>query len=265
MRATVLVVAAACWALTAAAQETQQQRGRRVVDEALQALGGDAFLHMQDRTESGRAYSFYNQQLSGLSVATIYTRYLTPVPGKMELRERESFGKNKDEGGLLITEDKGWEFNYHGARPIDDERLAAFRESTLLNIFYILRMRLDEPGLSFYFMGSDRFETQPVNIVDITDAAGHTVTVYFSQFSKLPTRQSFKRRNTTYHDLDTEVTAFDKYRQLTGGITWPFDIRRERNGQKIYEMYADSVEIDKDLTDDLFTLPPKLKILPKGR
>jgi hypothetical protein len=259
------MAAAACCVLAAAAQETQQEHARRVVNEALQALGGNAFLHVEDRVEAGRAYSFYNQQISGLSVATIYTRYLAPVPGQMELRERESFGRNKDEGGVLITEDHGWEFNFHGARPIDDERLADFRQSMLLNIFYILRMRLDEPGLSCYFMGTDRFQTQPVSIVDITDAAGRTVTVYFSQFTKLPVRQSFKRRNPTYKDFDTEVTAFDKYRAVSGGVMWPYDTRRERNGQKIYEMYAESVEINKDLTDAVFTLPPKLKILPKGR
>jgi hypothetical protein len=265
MRATVLIAAAAFCTFAAAAQETQQEHGKRVVNDALLALGGEAFLHMQDREEAGRAYSFYNQQLSGLAVATIDTRYLAPVPGKMELRERESFGRNKDQGGLLITEDNGWEFNYHGALPLDDERLATFRESMLLSIFYILRMRLDEPGLAFYFMGTDRFESQPVNIVDITDSADRTVTVYFSQFTKLPIRQSFKRRNPTYHDFDTEVTEFAKYHEVSGGVTWPFDIRRERNGQKIYEMYAETVEINKDLTDEVFALPPKLKILPKGR
>ena len=65
--------------------ETNQDRGKRVVNDALAALGGDRFLAMQDRVESGRAYSFYREELSGLSIAKIYTRYLTrpepPVPG----------------------------------------------------------------------------------------------------------------------------------------------------------------------------------------
>jgi hypothetical protein len=30
-------------------------------------------------------------------------------------------------------------------------------------------------------------------------------------------------------------------------------------------MYSDSVEIDKDLKDNLFTLPGNLKLLPKGK
>jgi hypothetical protein len=265
MKATVCIAAATCLVFAASAQETQQEHGRRVVNDALKALGGAAFLHMEDRVESGHAYSFYNKQLSGLQIATLYWRYLAPVPGKVELRYREAYGLKKDEGGRLITEDKGWEYNYHGARPLPDDTIDTFRDSMLHNIFYILRMRLDEPGLTCYFMGTDRFESQPVNIVDITDAGNRTVTVYFSQLDKLPIRQSFKRRNETYHDFDTEVSLFAKYRDVGGGIMWPYDVRRERNGQKIFEMYSDNVEVNKNLTDDIFTLPAKLKILPPGK
>ena len=46
---------------------------------------------------------------------------------------------------------------------------------------------------------------------------------------------------------------------------WPFSIRRARNGEKIYEIYAESVQINRNLKDDLFTLPAKLKILPPAK
>jgi hypothetical protein len=241
--------------------ETRQQRGKRVVDQALEALGGDAFLHMQDRVETGRAYSFYRDEISGLSVATIYTRYLAPVPGKVEMREREAFGKKQDEGALLFTEKAGWDISFRGARPLPDERYKNYQDSLLHNIFYILHSRLNEPGMTFYSQLSDRYENQPVEIVDITDAESRTVTVYFNRSSKLPVKQSFRRRNETYGDFDTETTIYAKYRTVSG-VQWPFDIRRDRNGQKTYEMYADSVEINKDLGDELFTLPANMKVLP---
>ena len=191
----------ACCALAAAA-ETAAERGKRVVDEALRALGGDAFLHMQDRVESGRGYGFYREQLSGLAVVKIYTRYLAPVPGQVALRERDAQGKN-EASVVLFTENGAWEVTFRGARPVTDLRYANYKDSTLRNIFYILRQRLDEPGLSFYSQGMDMYENRPVEIVDITDAANATVTVYFDQLTKLPTRQSFKRRNPEYKDLDT--------------------------------------------------------------
>src|SRR5438128_384168 len=69
-----------CWLLLAvavtSAADTSAERGKQIIDRAIAALGGNNFLHMQDRVESGRAYSFYREQLSGLSLAKIYTRYL---------------------------------------------------------------------------------------------------------------------------------------------------------------------------------------------
>lgn len=246
------------------AAETHQQRGKRVVDEALAAMGGDAFLNMSDRVETGRAYSFYNKQLSGLSIARIYTRYLVPVPGQIELRERQAFGKDQS-SAVLFTENGAWEITFRGARPIEDLRYDNYKDSTLRNIFYILRQRLKEPGMDFYSQGSDILENVPVENVDITDSDGRTVTVSFNQTTKLPIRQSFKRRNPEYKDFDQEVMVFSKYRDVGGGVKWPLDIRRDRNGEKVYEIYSDSVEINKDLKDDLFTLPTNMKILSKAK
>jgi hypothetical protein len=103
-----------------------------------------------------------------------------------------------------------------------------------------------------------------VNIVQFTGAENVPVTVYFDQLTKLPSKQMYKRRNQEYHDLDTEVTAFARYRD-DGGVKWPHDIRRERNGEKIYEMFSDAVEINKGLRDELFRLAGNVKILPKGK
>jgi hypothetical protein len=246
------------------ADDTHEQRGKRVINEALAALGGQAFLHMDDRVESGRAYSFYREQLNGLSIATIYTRYLATVPGKVEVRERQAFGKDQS-SSVLFTEGGAWEITFRGARPLEDKRYDQYQDSTLRNIFYILRQRLDEPGMQFYSQGADIFENLPVEIVDITDADGRTVTVYFSQTTKLPIRQVFKRRNPEYKDFDQEATTYAKYRDIGGGVKWPFDIQRERNGEKIYQMYSDSVEINKDLKDDVFSLSGNIKMLPKPK
>ena len=243
--------------------ESHEERGKRVINEALEALGGQTFVNMEDRVETGRAYSFYREQLTGLSVARIYTRYLVPVPGKIALRERQAFGKDQS-SAVLFADDGAWEITFRGARPLDDQRYQNYQDSTLRNIFYILRQRLHEPGLQLYSQGADVFENAPVEIVDITDADGRTVTVYFSQRTKLPIRQVFKRRNPEYKDFDQEVTVFAKYRDIAG-VKWPFDIRRDRNGEKIYEMYTDSVEVNKDLRDDLFSLPGNIKVLPKAK
>lgn len=264
MKSTGLLLLSLALAACALAAETAQERGKRVVYEALQAVGGNAYLAMEDRVESGRAYSFFRQELQGLSIAKIYTRYLTAVPRKPSVRERQSFGKDES-SGALFNEDGAWEITFRGARLMEPKRIENWRDGTLRNVFYILRQRLKEPGIDFYSRGTDLYENLPVEIVDITDADGLTVTVYFGRSNKLPVRQILRRRNPEYKDFDTEETLFAKYRDVGGGVMWPFSIRRQRNGEKLYEMYSESVQINKNLLDDLFTLPAKLKILPPAK
>ncbi|HOK45821.1 MAG TPA: hypothetical protein PLA43_13990 [Bryobacteraceae bacterium] len=252
----------------AAFAQTKQELGKRAIDEALAALGGDRFLSMQDRVETGRAYSFYREELSGLSIATIYTRYLKraepPEPGQLLISERQSFGKEERYGAVLFADGKGHEITFRGARPVPQDTLDRFRDSTLHNIFYILRQRLDEPGLIIEHQGTDFVDNMPVEIVSITDADNRTVTVYLNRSTHLPVRQLYVRRDPKTRERFEEVTIYSKYRDV-GGIQWPYDVQRLRNGRKIFEMYADSVEVNKGLPDELFTLPANIKILKPAR
>lgn len=258
-----LFSAAACaWGQTA--QTQSEIRGKKVIDDAVAALGGNTFLTMKDRTETGRAYSYYHDQISGLSVAKIYTRYLTVAPAKSgeELGqiEREVFGKTEDTS-VLFLENAGWDISWRGNKPMEQERVDRYRESTLRNVLYIFRQRLHEPGMIFESQGSDVVENLPVDIVNITDSDNHVVRVQFHQSTKLPVRQIYKRKNSVTKEQDEEVTLFARYRDADG-VQWPHQIRRERNGDKVYEIFSESVRINKDLTDSLFTLSDPGAIKP---
>lgn len=243
--------------------ETPEQRGKRVVDEALQALGGDRYLNMQNRVETGRAYSFYRDNLTGLSIATIYTRYdsgVTDTAHNLAQHERDNFGKKQDYG-TLFTDKEAWDITYRGARPLAADRFPRYKETTLRDIFYIMRVRLHEPGWVLESKGADVIENRPVEIVDLTDANDVTITVYFDQTTKVPLRQVFYDRDPVTKDRNEEVTHFTKYRD-TDGVQWPFAVERDRNGEKIYEIFSTSVEInDKKASDDLFLLPSTIKLL----
>jgi len=253
---------------TAAGAETSAQRGKRVVDAALRAMGGAGFLAMEDRTEAGRAYSFYREELSGLTRARIYTRYLIrpepPVAGFFGVRERQVFGKS-DDAAVLFTELGAWDVTFRGARPLPDLRLQTYRDSTLRNIFYILRQRLGEPGMTLFSQGSEIFENLPVEVVEIGDSENRLVTVYFSQTTGLPVRQFFQRRNPVSKDKDDEVTLFSKYRDVGGGVMWPYQVLRQRNGEKIFEIFSEQVSINQNLKDNLFMLPANMKLLKQEK
>src|SRR5258708_12739911 len=76
-----------------------QEKGKALVDQVVAALGGDYFLAMRNRVETGRVYSFYREQLTGLSIAKIYTRYdinKAPAHANLHLPQRQAFAKKED-------------------------------------------------------------------------------------------------------------------------------------------------------------------------
>jgi hypothetical protein len=241
--------------------EGSQARAKRVIEEAIAALGGNAFFNMEDRTESGRAYAFYREKLTGLATAPIYTKYV-PIsdPKDLAVLERDSFGKKGEDYANLFTDKGAWDISYRGARPLPDDRLPRYKESARRNVFYILHGRLHETGMLFESRGADVLDNRPVEIVDITDGDDNTTTVYFDQTTKLPMRQVFYRRDPVTKDKDEEVTIFSKYRDV-GGVQWPFDVQRMRNGEIIFQIYAESVKINQSLPQKLFELPPGAPIL----
>jgi len=262
MKSFVVAALIAAGAFTLCA-ETPEQRGKRVVDECVQALGGDRYLSMENRVESGRVYSFYREKLTGLSIARIYTHYDSGVidtAHQLAQHERDNYDK-KEDYGTLFTDKEAWDITYRGARPLPDERFSRYKDTTLRDIFYILRVRLHEPGWIYESKGADVIENAAVEIVDLTDADNRTTTVYFDRITKLPVRQVFYRRDPVTKDRNEEVTHFTKYRE-TGGIQWPFAVERDRNGEKIYEIFSASVEVnDPKVSADLFVLPSTIKLL----
>lgn len=243
------------------AAEDSAARGKRVIAECLEALGGKAFLSMQDRVEAGRAYSFYNEKLTGLSRAKIYTRHLDKAAaGEIAIRERQAFGKDEDSAVLFMGKE-GWDLTFRGARPLPEAQMVRYQESYIHNFFNILRHRYQELGLIFESQGSDVLVNEPVEVVDITDSENRVTTVYLHYSSKFPIRQRFYRRDPLTKERHEEISEFSKFRDVGGGVKWPYAIRRERDKEKLFEIYSESVAVNQSLKDSLFALPADAKIL----
>jgi hypothetical protein len=244
---------------TLASAQAIEARGKKVIDDAIAALGGQKFLTMQDRIEKGRAYSFFHDQLSGLSVAKIYTRYITVPPDRtgidLGIQERQAFGKNEDYF-VLFRQEGAWEVTFRGPKELEKDRDQRYHDTTLNNVLYILRQRLYEPGMIFESRGSDVIENLPVEVVDITDSQNRVVRVYFHQTTKLPVRQSWVWRDPQTKERDEEVTRFSRYRE-TSGIQWPQQMLRERNREKTYEIFSEAVTVNEGLADNLFAVPDR--------
>jgi len=242
--------------------QTSSDKAKQIIDQAIAALGGDKFLHMQSRLAKGRIYSFFRDQLSGYDLATIWVEYPAQKPAQgLAVRERELLGKKQDYSYLFL-EDQGWDLTFRGARPVSDETWDRYSRSTQNDILYILKERRNEPGMTFDYIGSDVYVSTHVEIVEITDAHDQTVRVYFDHNTMLPLRQTFSWLDPQTKEHNDEVTDYDKWRDA-GGVMWPFTIERQRNGYKVYQMFASSVAVDQPVPPKMFELPPGVKVLKK--
>ncbi len=245
------------------AQKSGLDQGKPYLDKAVAALGGNAFLGMRNRVEKGRVYSFFHEQISGLGIGTIYTEYIDdPSADGLRVRQRQSFGKKKEEYADLFLSNQAWEITFRGARPLPDESWQRYLLATENNIFYFLRSRYSESGLQFDYVGRDVVLGKEVDGVEITDTKKRSIRVYLDRETSLPVRQSYKWTDPDTKYRNEEVTDFSKYRDV-GGVRWPLATHRERNGFKVFEVFADQIEINQTLPPKIFDLPPNARMLKR--
>ena len=250
----------------AAPADSRQAQGKQLVLDSLQALGGDTFLKMRNLTQSGRAYSFYHRDLSGLAVFTRYEKYepmMAAAAADWLPVSRRDVYTEKGDYYALFKNGKGWEVTFHGARPLPQERIEQFRDSMHRNYFYFLRYRLNEPDMYFYYKGTEVINNVPTDAVDISDHDGESITVYLRMSDHLPIQQVYLRRDPKTRVPYEEKSIYSKYRGVDG-VTLPWNIRQERDGDKTFEFYGNVAEINQPLNDALFDLGdvPVLSPLP---
>lgn len=241
--------------------QSTTQKARDLIGKTIAALGGDAFRQMRYRVQSGRAYSFYHEQLSGLAIARIYTKYLAAdSTAPVKIVERQEFGRKQDEQ-VIFSEQGAWDVTFRGAKELPAERIDQFRNTALHDVFYILRNRLDEPGLEMDARGAEVVENQSTLTLDIYDAQGRSVNVWISATTFLPVRQRFERMDPVLHEKIPEVTNFTKYRDSGNGVMLPWATERERDGQRNFQMYADRVTVSQTIPDSMFQLPAGVQVI----
>jgi len=223
------------------------QKPRDILNAAIQALGGKAFLGAKDMRAEGRAFQFgRDEELQGLARFTAYEKF----PDKL----RQELGKDK-EVVVVINGDKGWDKTFRGVREYPEEEMLRIRENRLLSVENVLRFRLNEPGVTLRYAGTDLIGNRLADLVEVEDADNRLVTIAVDQSNKLPVRRQWSRRNPKTRLLEKEVELLGNYRKL-GDILSPFYSMRERDGQKIFEVFLTTAAYNQNLPDSLFQRPP---------
>ena len=253
-----------CAAATGLAAETRQAKGKRLLREAFEAVGGESFLNVRTQVRAGRAYSFYNRQVRGQARITIYDRFQDMLPDAGEdwlpISRREVYTEKGDYYALFMN-GNGYEVTYRGAVPQPEDYMQRYRLATRRDIFYFMRYRMDEPGLYYYYKGTEIIDNVPCDTVDIVDSEGEAITLFLRQSDGLPVQQEYLRRDPKTRIPYEEKSVFGRYKPI-GDTLLPWIVRRERDGARVFELYAQSYLVNEPLKASVFEIPEGVPVLP---
>jgi hypothetical protein len=152
----------------------------------------------------------------------------------------------------VFNGDKGWELDRGGVSEATITDLATFQEDTKKDIDNILRHRIHEAGMIFRYGGLDVVDYKESDWVELVDSDNRTFRIAIARTDHLPVRKVVDTRNANTRMRNEEIEYYSNYHPING-IQTPYQITRERNGIKVYQVFFDKYEYNTSIPDSLFT------------
>ncbi len=227
------------------ADQESVRKAKAILDQAIQALGGAAYLNIQDISQEGRTYSFHLGQPN--SVGTVFWRfYRYPDKDRIELTKKRDVA-------YVYTGDNGYEITYKGTRTDDPKSVADYLRRRHYALDGVLRHWLKEPGIALFYEGQAVADQKNCDQVTILNSHNQAVTLFTDLDTHLPVKKTFSWRDPTDKERNVEDEVYDNYR-LAQGIMTPYTITRYYNGDMSNQRFLTSVTYNKGLSDALFNV-----------
>jgi hypothetical protein len=218
-------------------------KARALLDQAIQALGGQAYLNIHDMQQEGRTYSFHHGRPTSNGV--LFWRFVE-YPDK----ERIEVTKERDVA-YLYTGDKGYEITYKGAHPMDKKDLNEYLQRRRFSLETLLRSWINDPGVAFFYDGNALAGNLPAQQITLINAKNEAVHLFFDVDSHLPIKKSFSWRDPVDKERNDEEEIFDNYR-LVQGVMTPWGFTRYFNGDMQTQRFVNSVRLNQGLNPAMF-------------
>lgn len=219
------------------------QKAGLLLEQMVQALGGDAYMNLQDTEQVGRVYSFYHGESQG--AGALFWRFW-----KWPDRERLELTKQRD-WIVIYSGDKGYDITFHGVRDVEADPLADYQRRRRHSLPWVLRTWLREPGIAVLYEGRGMAERKEAEQVTILNASNDAVTISIDSNTHLPLRVAFSWRDPKLRDLNQDAEGYDNYRPVQGIMT-PFSITRYHNGEIAQQRFITETRCNQNLADSLF-------------
>ena len=236
--------------------QENSRKAKAVLDQAIQALGGNAFLTFTDLSQEGRRYSFHRGQPN--SLGTLFWRFQ-----KYPDKDRVEFTKKRDVI-RIYNGDKGYEVTYKGVRNIEmKDDLEPYLRRRHFSLFVVMRDWLKQPGIALFYEGQTVVAQKQSDQVTVMNAKNEAVTLFFDRETHLPVQKRFSWRDPADKERNIEEEVFDNYRPIQGIMT-PFDTTTFFNGDMSGQSFLTSATYNQGLSDNMFD-PNQASISGKKR
>ena len=223
------------------------RHARKLLDQMLRALGGDAYLTYQTRTEVGRTYRFYHGNPVGAGVQ-FWRTWKYPDRDRMELTKQRDWI-------VIYKGDQAWETTFRGTTVLDKDDLKDYLLRREYSNEYVLRRWLKAPGTAFFYDGATLAEQKPAEQITIMDAQNRGVTFYIASDSHLPIKKSYTLRDPATGDRTQVDEIYDNYR-LIQGIQSPLNWTWSANGEMTRQRFLNTVTYNAPVADTQFDAGP---------
>jgi hypothetical protein len=219
------------------------RKARAVLDQTIRALGGQAYLNLQDISQEGRTYSFYHGRANSLGIV-FWRFYKFPDKDRIELTKKRDVI-------YVYNGDRGYETTYKGTRAEDPKDLADYLRRRHFALDWVLRKWLSEPGVALFYEGQTATEGKSVEQVTVMNAHNEGVTLFLDSADHLPVKKTFTWRDLTDKERNVEDEVYDNYREVQGIMT-PFTVTRFYNGDMSNQRFTTAVSYNQGLSDSQF-------------
>lgn len=217
-----------------------QNRPALIVDQMIQALGGEAFLGVKDIQTKGRFFGFSRGDLNSGDVFADYIKF--PDMERVEFgTKNKTIQINRGKEGQKVEGKKDPEPQTPGEV---EEFLKGFKTS----MEYILRFVLKERQTTLQVLPTEIIDFKRTDVVELRDSAKNRIRFYIDRDTHLPVRMQV-RRNDDSKLREEQYANWHKFQ----GVATPLFVSRYTDGLKTMEIRLDTVVYNSDLTEKLFT------------
>ncbi|MFY9527370.1 MAG: hypothetical protein WBC04_18535 [Candidatus Acidiferrales bacterium] len=224
--------------------EQSAAKAKQILQQAVEAMGGGAYLNVKDITCTGRLSQFgHSGELNGFEKFIDYNK--PPDKDRTENLPKRNLIE-------VFNGKEGWILDRGGVQEAPEDSIGQFQEDQKKDIDNTLRHRIHEPDMVFRYSGPDIVDLKEVDWIELVDSEDRTMRIAVTQSTHLPIRKVVVTRDPNTRLRSEEIEYYSNYHPVDGVMT-PFQITRERNNLKVYQVFFDTCKYNTAIADSLFT------------